>query len=167
MKIQGKTMLFLMIFTRLFWSCTTEHAISSGSKLDIPGAKCIIYKTRGDYLRFVPVILTVDKSGLVSFPGITDLTRNGQLAFPTLLTDGYLLDNRGIGKDVAFLKLSYEEYVKLPSTPRAEELMKMILDDDPLLEMYDCGNLSQYPDPPESMNQLIRSGNLKHQKRLK
>ena len=133
----------------------------------VPGPRCIVYKTKADYTQMVPVMLSADKSMVVSYPDVKDIYNNGQLAYPTQLSDGYLLDNRGIGTEVAFLKMTYEEYSRLTVTPHPGELMEMIRDKDPLTEMYDCGSRSQYQDPVAVMMLLIRSGELIHQKRLK
>jgi hypothetical protein len=151
----------------LVCSACSKKVSPQKSQADMPGPKCIIYKTKSDYSHFVPVGLSPDKSKIVSYPDVKDIYFNGQLAYPTPLTDGYLLDNRGIGPDVAFLKLTYEEYSKLEAVPPAGELFNMILDKDPLTRMYECGLRSQYKDPAGSMDQLIRSGDLRHKKRLK
>ena len=147
-------------------SCAKQispHNISAA----VPGPRCIVYKTKADYTHLVPVMLSADKSMVVSYPDVKDIYNNGQLAYPTQLIGGYLLDNRGIGTDVAFLKVTYEEYSRLTVTPHPGELLEMILDKDPLAEMYDCGSRSQYQDPIAAMLLLIRSGELIHQKRLK
>ena len=67
------------------------------------GPHVLIYKTKGDYFNNVPVILSADKTKLISYPDIKDVYTNGKLALPELIAGGYLLDNRGINKDVAFI----------------------------------------------------------------
>ena len=116
----------------------------STSSVAIAGPRCIVYKTKADYSQLVPVILSFDKSKVVSYPDVKDIYYNGKLAYPTQLIDGYLLDNRGIGSEVAFLKLNYEEYSRLIVTPHAEDLLKMIIDKDPLTEMYECGHIHTF-----------------------
>jgi hypothetical protein len=133
----------------------------------IPSAPCIIYKTKRDYSRYVPVMLSEDKNKIVSYPDIRDIYYKGNLAYPTALNDGFLLDNRGIGPDVAFLNITYEAYRDLSKTPSIGELMKLILDKDPIQEMFQCGYRSQYSDPEKELNNIISSGNLKNCKRLK
>jgi hypothetical protein len=133
----------------------------------LPSAPCIIYKTKADYSRYVPVMLSEDKKNLVSYPDIRDVYYKGKLAYPTLLTDGFLLDNRGIGPNAAFLNFTYEAYSGLSKTPTADELMKSILDPDPITEMYNCGYRSKYADPEKELNALITSGKLKDFKKLK
>ena len=161
-----KILLLFMIFGLLCSSCKNQQPMRTSS-VTVPGPRCIVYKTKADYSQLVPVILSSDKSKVVSYPDVKDIYYNGKLAYPTQLLDGYLLDNRGIGPDVAFLKLTYEEYSRLITTPHAGELLKMIFDKDPLTEMYECGNRNQYQDPAGTMRLWIRSGELFHQKRLK
>jgi hypothetical protein len=84
-----------------------------------------------------------------------------------VLNDGFLLDNRGIGPNVAFLSITYEQYSKMVKTPSSEELFELIIDKDPLKEMYQCGNRSKYPDIENDLNTLISSGKLKSCKKLK
>ena len=127
---------------------------------------CIIYKTRSDYSKLVPVALSADKSGITSFPDMRDVFINGSYPYPTKLDDGFFLDNRGINPDVAFLDYSYEAYHNLGKTPGVDELMKHILDKNPLTEMYQCGNRAQYKDLPAELNAQIRT-RLKNCKKLK
>lgn len=112
----------------------------------------IIYKTVEDYNSLVPVILNDEKTKIVSYPSIKDIKMSGK---PTELINGYLLDNRGISKNVAFLKYTYEEYAELPKTPNSDELFKMILSNDPLLEIYDCGKRNSFKDLIPELNQKI------------
>ena len=130
-------------------------------------APCIIYKTRADYSKNVPVTLSGDKSKIVSYPDRKDVYFQDQLAYPTELEKGFLLDNRGIGPDVAFLDFTYEEYSSLEQTPSAGELMNHILDSDPLLQMYQCGNRSDFSDIVKELNARIRDGKLDDYKKLR
>ena len=45
--------------------------------------------------------------------------------------------------------------------------MKMILDNDPLTEMYYCGKKSDYKDLIPELNQLIRDNKLQKFKRIR
>ena len=130
----------------------------NSQKVSIPGPKAIIYKTRKDYSKLVPVILSKDKMTLVSYPDIKDVYFNGILAMPTQLHKGFLLDNRGISKNVAFIKLTYEEYSKLAKTPDAGKLIEMIIDKDPLIRMYSCGIRSTYKNIEQELNSKIDAG---------
>ena len=118
----------------------------------------IVYKTKKDYSQYVPVILSKDKSTIVSYPAVTDIYYKGKLAYPTKLADGFWLDNRGINENVAFTDYTYEAYSKLEKTPSTEELFSRILDKDPLEEIVNCGNRSNYPDEVKDLNQLIEKG---------
>ena len=133
----------------------------------ITGPGTIIYKTKADYSKNVPVTLSADKSHIVSYPAPQDLYFRGQLAYPIALAKGFLLDNRGISVNSAFISLTYEEYAKLPSAPSPDELYKMIIDKDPFTEMYNLGSRSHYQEATEEINELIEKHKLKHFKRLK
>jgi hypothetical protein len=157
----------------LFMSCS-HHVSSSGSAVAskkgtvaVNSPPCIIYRTRSDYSMYVPVTLSADKSKIVSYPDIKDIYYNGKVSVPTLLANGFLLDNRGIGLQVAFLDYTYEEYSKLASTPHATDLMSLLMDKDPLIEMYQCGRRSQYTDIEHELNVLITSGKLNTCNKLK
>ena len=128
---------------------------------------CIIYRTRSDYSMRVPVTLSPDKSKIVSYPDIKDIYYQGKFAVPTLLDSAFLLDNRGIGLQVAFLDYTYEEYSQLASTPPATDLMSLLMDKDPLVDMYQCGFRIQYTDIELELDNIINSGKLNTCKKLK
>jgi len=158
----------------LVFSCSKKSNPTTGThegnepvQITTPSAPCIIYKTRGDYSRNLPVILTDDKSQIASFPDVADIKRQGERVYPTMLEGGFLLDNRGIGPNVVFLTLTYDEYGNREKTPGASELMSMILDRDPVTEMYRCGNRGDYTDLVTDLNALIRSGQLSKCQRIK
>ena len=119
----------------------------------------VIYKTKKDYNRNVPVTLSEDKTQIVAYPHPTDLIFNGNLALPTQLNNGYMLDNRGITKNVAFLKYTYDEYSKLKDVPSMRELQRAIIDEDPLVELWDCGEKKNFTDLQKQLNEWI-DGNL-------
>ncbi len=131
------------------------------------GPKVIIYKTSEDYFDKVPVTLSEDKSKIVSFPGIKDVYFEGELAYPTRLINGFLLDNRGINENSAFLKLTYEEYSNLDKTPEVAELFTMIVNDNPFTEMYNCGKKFDYKDLVTELNDQIGNNELDKFKKLK
>lgn len=130
-------------------------------------APCIIYKTKADYKIYVPVSLSEDKARITSYPDVTDLRTQAISAYPEELSGGFLLDNRGIGPDVAFLSITYDAYVSKAKTPNADDLFKQLLDKDPLLEMYQCGNRNQYVDIIRELNAIIDSGILSDCKKIK
>jgi hypothetical protein len=137
--------------------CTSKKAQSQTGQSTIPGPKAIIYQTTKDYSKLVPIILSDDKKTIVSYPDVKDIYYNGNLAYPTQLHNGYLLDNRGINENVAFLNLTYEEYSKLAKTPTPEQLMKMVTDNQPLNKMYSCGIRSSFKDIESELNAKIDS----------
>jgi hypothetical protein len=128
----------------------------------------VIYKTRNDYRHNVPVLLSEDKALIVSYPHPSDLLLGDKPALPSVLHKGYLLDNRGIQKNVAFLKYTYEEYSKLKDVPSLEELQKNIIDTNPLTELWDCGECSNFTDLQKQLNEWIDKGMLPEKfKRIK
>ncbi|MCK9617942.1 MAG: hypothetical protein M0R21_08925 [Lentimicrobiaceae bacterium] len=125
----------------------------------------IIYKTKGEYSILVPVILSEDKKEIVSFPGVNDVYYQGKLALPTLLSNSFWLDNRGINENVAFISLTYLQYSQLKITPTGKELYRLIIDKNPLLQMYDCGLKTKIT--IEQINNAIEKGDFSAFKRLK
>lgn len=127
----------------------------------------IIYKTKADYSKNVPVTLSEDKSKIVSYPAPQDVYFRGVLAYPTQLARGFLLDNRGITVNSAFLKLTYEEYSKLGQVPSTDDLYKLIIDKDPITEMINLGTRRRFTNETEEINRLIEKHKLKEFKKLK
>ncbi|HOY31375.1 MAG TPA: hypothetical protein PKW80_05815 [Bacteroidales bacterium] len=135
----------------------------SGDQQMLPGPPIIIYKTTKDYFKNVPVTLSGDKTLIVSYPDKKDVYYEGELAYPTLLYGGYLLDNRGIGPNSAFLKFTYEEYSRLNETPSTDVLIELVQDKDPFIEMY----LLSCKRDTSDINSLIKSGLKKNCKKIK
>lgn len=160
--------LVTIAFVATLISCKNTSQTTESSKMNkVTGPSVLIYKTRADYQQYVPVILSPDKKSLVSYPAPGDVFFNGDLAYPVQLVDGFLLDRRGISENCAFLKWTYYEYSRLGSTPSKEEIMKMILDDNPLTELYSCGKRSKYRQIETEINQIITEGRLKEFIKLK
>lgn len=90
-------------------------------------APAIVYKTRGDYDDLVWVLLEED--------GSIGGWRVDSSSGPKELDQGYLLGYPS--PDGAYLDITYEEYSQFDELPPHEDMIK---DDDPFLEMYDCGN---------------------------
>lgn len=141
-----KKTLFIAVLGCLVFSCSVSSGVNekkqkeSSSTSINANAPLIIYKTKNDYSNYVPISLSADKSRIMSYPGPEDVVFNGNLAYPTLLEKGYYLDNIGISSRVAYLKYTLEAYSELNSAPTLQEMFDNILDDDPLLEYYDCGS---------------------------
>jgi hypothetical protein len=126
-------------------------------------APVIIYKTTKDYFYNVPVDLSEDRTMITSYPDISDIYIEGTLAYPTRLEEGFLLDNRGIGPNSAFIKFTYEEYSKLKTTPSPDMLYNLITDKEPFSAMY---KLNCKRDTSE-INIIIRSGLKENCKKIK
>jgi hypothetical protein len=139
-------------------SCTgakKAESMKTVQNVSVPSPKLIIYQTKKDYSKLVPIILSDDKKSIESYPDIKDVYYGGVLAYPTQLHKGYLIDNRGINLNVAFISLTYQEYSNLSETPLSEELMHMIIDREPLVSMYSCGIRSSYQDEESDLNSRI------------
>ena len=160
----------ILLISSIFSSCNTnKRAVHARKKapMSIPGPQVIIYQTTKDFSQLVPIIMSDDKKEIVSYPDIKDIYFRGTLAYPTVLHNGFLLDNRGIDKNVVFIRLSYEEYSKLTYTPSADELMSMITDTQPIRIMYSCGNRTAFKNTEEELNLKIDSGDFSGFKRIK
>lgn len=86
--------------------------------------RAIIYKTDGDYINNVPVTMNDDRTQIVSYPAPTDITEQST---PIELTEGWLLDRRGISKNSVFTRYTYSEYSQLAEVPSLQQLMESIL----------------------------------------
>lgn len=149
-------------------STKQENKVSDNKPIDFSSPPfVIIYKTKKDYSDKVPVTLNDDKTKIVSYPGTKDVFYNGKLSLPEKLNDGFLLDNRGIDKNVAFLNITYEEYSRQTENPSQSQIMKMIIDKDPLTEMYNCGSRYQYKDIVNELNKIIADKQLNKFKKVK
>jgi len=136
---------FILIFG-LFIFTQTSFAVSEPSHP--------IYKTRADYFNLVPVSLSEDKTKVISYPWPGDIFYQGQLAYPKKLNKDYLMDNRGIWVDTAFLNINYEDYSQT-RTPSPKDLLGIIKDKSPFIEFYDCGHKEI-----KEINKIIDEGKL-------
>ena len=119
------------------------------------GPPTIIYKTKHDYTDNVAILLTADKTGIASYPHPRDIAKKSNRVKPTILTKGYLLDNQGINERVAFTSYTFAQYAALPKAPSLDELKASIIDQDPLIFLWNCGNRNQYTQLEETMNRWI------------
>lgn len=95
--------------------------------------KAVIYKMNGDYSHLVPVSLDASGERLLSYPAPSDLTA---ASVPLPIGNGWYLDRRGgVGKNTAFLKYTYAEYMALPSAPTPAELLSDIVPQAKVTEM--------------------------------
>ncbi|MCB0769858.1 MAG: hypothetical protein KDC00_05580 [Flavobacteriales bacterium] len=121
------------------------------------GPQVLVYSTREDHAQHVPVMLEEDGKTIASYPHPSDLKTANGLPVPTELGKGYLLDNRGIGRNVAFLDMSYAEYAALSTTPTLAELNDHIVDREPLLELYNCGPRTKYTDIAAELAKIVEA----------
>ncbi|MGI6718277.1 MAG: hypothetical protein ACOX4D_03885 [Bacteroidales bacterium] len=168
-----KNAFYLFLIVLLNISCVSTKKTSEtnspeqvGGLVAVPGPSAVVYKTTGDFYNLVPITLNSEKTEIVSYPSPKDIYYKGELALPTKLNNGYLLDNRGINANSVFINLTYEEYSKLEKAPSIEELLEMIVEKFPFTEMYNCGLRAQYQDEINELNKLINTGKIKTQKSM-
>ncbi|MCK4662923.1 MAG: hypothetical protein KAT68_08665 [Bacteroidales bacterium] len=123
----------IIFFTISFFTYCIKHEVLS------PGRK--IYKTRGDYNNLIFIRLSKDKKMVVQYPGpsgVYYINKDGDtiLFTPTILHQDFLLDNKGISVNSVFIDITYEEFSKRESSLSQEEMLNMIVDDDPIIELY-------------------------------
>lgn len=153
----NKLVLIFLITVVLGCQPTKKTQIQSTSDIAAT-APFIIYKTRADYSNLVPVMMDSSKTIIVAYPAPSDLGNESGLLLPLGLTDGYLLDNKGIGLNVAFTSYTYKEYILFEQAPDLGLLTQKIIDRDPLLEIYDCRNCSSIRGNLIKINRLIQNG---------
>lgn len=125
-----------------------------------PGPPTIVYKTKNDLSDKVPVILNEEKTKIISYPSQDDLKIGEKLRTPISLSKGWLLDEKGINLNVAFLDLTYAQYSAMDSIPDLDSLFEMIIDANPIEAMCNCGNRNSIPNAIEQLNELIESNEL-------
>jgi hypothetical protein len=150
----------LAIILFLVAACKGQNKVSFAPDF-VTAPPTLVYKTKANYNNLVPILLSDDKKEIISYPHPSDLKVGSTFVLPTLLNNGYLLDNRGIGTNVAFLKLTYEEYSKLDNVPTLKELYDLIIDKDPLTELCNCGNNRAFADKTKQINNLIDTKKLR------
>ena len=159
-----KYILLILVFN--FNIVCNSTKTTNNKNVTVPSTPVLIYKTTSDYFNKVPIILSADKSKIISYPHPTDLKRDNNFTTPTKLINGYLLDNRGLSVNSAFLKLTYEEYSKLETTLSLSELKELIIDDNPFSELYNCGLKSNFDNLEKQLNEAIKKKQLDKFKRL-
>lgn len=155
--------------TAILFSCSSSKKSGmhkNDGNMGISSPPAVIYKTRKDYSHNVPVTLSEDGSRVVSYPAQSDIRKGNTFTYPTELSDGFLLDNRGISPNTAFLRFTYDDYYNMDNVPTAERMMNYILDKDPITEYYEIGRRGDYEDIEKAMNEIIESNKLKKYKNL-
>ena len=84
------------------------------------------------------------------------------MQIPTTLHNGYLLDNRGISVNVAFINLTYKEYANLKDAPSLNELYNLIIDNDPLTQLCNCKVNNPNLNLENQLNEMIDKDLLKN-----
>ncbi|MEI7508823.1 MAG: hypothetical protein WCJ62_05090 [Flavobacterium sp.] len=159
--------LILSILVILNISCSPKKEVVQNSREKlleqslISEPPVLVYKTKRNYNNLVPILLSDDGKTIISYPHPKDLIVGSGYPLPTILNDGYLIDNRGIGRNVAFLSITYEEYSKLENVPSIEELYKLIIDKDPLIELCNCGTKTNFTNIEKEINYMILNNKLK------
>jgi hypothetical protein len=150
----------LLIFLLVLGACKGQNKTTFTPDF-MAGVPTMVYKTKADYRNLVPVLLSDDRSEIISYPHPSDVKIGDNYVVPTLLKDGYLLDNRGVGEQVAFLKYTYQEYANLAEVPSLKDLYASIVDKDPLLELCNCGNMKSIENKEQQLNKLIEQKQLR------
>ena len=156
----------LLVLILFCISCSTKKEVVQNDNIKLSEQilvlepPVLIYKTKKNYNDLVPVLLSDGKT-IISYPHPKDLIVGNGYPLPTVLHGGYLIDNRGIGKNVAFLSITYEEYTKLKNVPSIEELYKLIIDKDPFIELCNCGTKTNFTNLEKEINYLIANNKLK------
>ncbi len=148
-----KKIIIIILSISLFWSCssTKERTVIKGVQ-----KPQIIYKTKKDYSQNVPIQMNKEKTKITGFPAPSDLKINGELQTPIPLNNNYLYDRRGISINTVFIKMTYKEYSKLKKIPSTNVLMNMIIEKNPMVELFYCPDLKQGVDV-KTMNALIKN----------
>lgn len=158
--------IFLFFSLVILGSCNTQKK-NTETKSSFPNQPVYIYKTTNNYFNNVPIILSEDKSKIVSYPSKDDVKIGTEFTTPTKLAKGYLLDNRGINENTVFLSYKYKEYSQFMIMPTLEEMLRQVIDKDPFTELYYCGTRSEFDDIENDLNKIIKKGNLDSFKRIK
>ena len=157
-------LLFIVIaFSSISCHCTKKNTSTFEPKYGRTSAALIIYKTKNDYTNLVPVTLNEEGTQIISYPAPQDIFMGDKLATPTKLKKEYLLDNRGVGINTAFLNYTYEEYSKMKTAPKLEIMFTKIIDKHPFTEYYHCGMRSEVKGENfiDAVNTIIKNDELK------
>lgn len=143
---------FIPAILIICYSCNSSMTKISSDNFLPP---TIIYKTINDYENNVPITMDSKKEKIVSYPAPSDLFYKGDLALPTMLINDYLLDNRGININSVFTSFTYQEYSKFKNAPNIDTLFNRIIDKNPFIEIYSCGNRSNIKNETRYCNKMI------------
>lgn len=159
-----KTILFLILI--VFWGASCETT-KDMSHIDFDGTPTVIYQMKKDYSKLVPVILSDDKTKVISYPSPKDMFHpNGELRVQQELSDGFYLDQIGLTINSAFISYAIEDYSRMIMPPSTDSLFKLVIDADPFKKMYNLGNRKQYLEEGK-VESIVSSGDYKYFKKLK
>ena len=159
-------MRYFLFFLVLGFGCKSKQIQSVDQSIvftpdHTQGPPAIVYRAKKQYADLVPVILSDDKSRIVSYTSPDDLRQMKNQPLPTMLNEGYFLDNRGININVAFIDIKYADYLQLEKLPSLQEMYALIIDKDPLDELCDCGSRKAFTEITSQLNHLIDSEQLR------
>lgn len=118
--------------------------------------QAIIYKTNGNFNNCVPITLSANRKEIVSYPAPSDINSS---ALPIQLTEGFLLDRRGVGENTAFTRYTYSEYSTLAQAPSLKTLKESIIEGAEITEIIRLPMTTQEAVADTSRcNNLIRNG---------
>lgn len=124
--------------------------LTGGSVSTYPHAR--IYRTTAPSDSLVPITLSPDGTTVTSFPDPRDLS-----TVPPRLTDGWLLDTRGITPLSAFTSFTYSEYKAMPDSPTPGHLLHAVIPGLKVSEIVELpGRIGQAT--PAMADSLIRAG---------
>lgn len=119
----------------------------------------MVYRQMSDCSNMLPVVLSEDKSQILSYPHPKDVQMaDSVLLYPVVLDSGYFLDRIGITVHTAYLNINLAEYNKREYPFSMDEMLSMVQVKAPFSELWDCGvrgNISL-----EALNEMIRSNSL-------
>lgn len=157
-----KNLVLIALASIVIFACksaqTPQKNDNANQMTPFPGH--IIYKTKANFDNLVPVGLSENKKDVVSLPAPSDLLKDNELRTPIKLHKGYLLDLRGIGPNTAFIKTSYQEYVKKSQPMSSPDILKDLKEVDPFTEMFRCKYQGNKSELVEWLNKLIDDGQL-------
>jgi hypothetical protein len=141
-----------LVMAFILGACSASHQLPQSL---LP--KAIVYKTKMDWSDRIPIILNGEKTEIISYPSPHDISIEGNLKTPTALKKGFFLDNYGVGPNSVFISLTYAVYAKRKVAPSLDSLYLLIIDKNPITEMWDLGVRNEFADK-EQLDVYIDNG---------
>lgn len=151
----------IVLLLGLTAGCAGHKAATSPGDAAERTRPLMVYRTKQDLHDKVPVGLSEDRQHILSYPQPTDLLLDGKLRLPTKLAKNHWLDNKGVGLNTGFLRMTYAEYSALREAPPLAEMEAMLMDRDPLESLCDCGARGAMVDPVKEINGLLKKNSLR------